>query len=316
MYNEQASPTVLGCTFASNQLLGCAGWLNGGAGMYNDQSSPILRDCRFLDNQGNNGGGIMNVNLSHPIIDRCVFDSNHATYSGGGLNNTEDSGATVVNCLFRANSAFHGAGMYTTGSVIEVTNCTVVANVATSTGGGIYLMYAPTSCAIANSIFRSNVATANPAGKEIDRYLGAISTVNNCNVEGGWSGPGWSNIDADPLFVDAGAGDLHLEPGSPSVDSGLNLSLPQGIDSDLDGLTRVVNTTVDMGSYEQQGTGPGCPRDLSGDGTVDVDDLIALFAAWGSCPSCTGPCPPDLNGDCLVNVIDLVDLMDGWGTCP
>ena len=31
-------------------------------------------------------------------------------------------------------------------------------------------------------------------------------------------------------------------------------------------------------------SGPACPGDLNGDGAVDVTDLLAVLAAWGSCP--------------------------------
>ena len=36
--------------------------------------------------------------------------------------------------------------------------------------------------------------------------------------------------------------------------------------------------------------GEPCPEDVSGDGTVDVQDLLALLAAWGPCPEAGGAC--------------------------
>ena len=35
-----------------------------------------------------------------------------------------------------------------------------------------------------------------------------------------------------------------------------------------------------------------CPPDLSGNGLIDVNDLVLIVAAWGPC---TGPCPEDIN---------------------
>lgn len=49
--------------------------------------------------------------------------------------------------------------------------------------------------------------------------------------------------------------------------------------------------------------------DLNDDGVVNVDDLVALLAAWGTCTKC----PADFNGDGLVNVDDLVFLLAHWG---
>lgn len=58
---------------------------------------------------------------------------------------------------------------------------------------------------------------------------------------------------------------------------------------------------------------PLCPADLTGDGSVDVSDMLALLGQWGPCPdSCAG----DLNGDGAVDVSDLLLLLAAWGTCP
>jgi hypothetical protein len=314
MYNEQASPTVTNCAFVGNDLNGCSGWLNGGAGMYNDASSPTITGCLFVDNQGNNGGGVMNVNQSNPIIRDCFFGSNSVTFSGGGLNNTNGANASVINCLFADNTAYHGAGLYTTSAPILMANCTVTGNVAQATAAGLYVMYATASSSVANCIFRDNLAVQQPASSEIVRLGGALMTVNNTNVEGGWSGPGWSNIDADPMFADPVAGDYHLMPGSPSVDTGLNLSLPPGVSTDLDGAARVVAGTVDMGSYELQEPST-CGADVSGDGVVNVQDMVAVVESWGACAACA-TCPADATGDCVVNTADLAAVVNAWGACP
>ena len=54
-----------------------------------------------------------------------------------------------------------------------------------------------------------------------------------------------------------------------------------------------------------------------GDGVVNVQDLLAVIAAWGACP---GKCPPSCagdiapaGGDCTVNVQDLLFVIGNWG---
>ena len=58
---------------------------------------------------------------------------------------------------------------------------------------------------------------------------------------------------------------------------------------------------------------PVCPADTNCDNSVNVTDLLALLAAWGSCPPL---CPPDINSDGNVNVTDLLALLAAWGACP
>ncbi len=63
--------------------------------------------------------------------------------------------------------------------------------------------------------------------------------------------------------------------------------------------------------------GDSCPPDITGDGTVGVEDLLALLAAWGGCPPpCPPTCPADLDRDCAVSVVDLLQLLAAWGPCP
>ena len=60
-------------------------------------------------------------------------------------------------------------------------------------------------------------------------------------------------------------------------------------------------------------TGPApCLADVNGDGAVNVNDLLAVLAAWGS-PGASGE---DINGDGIVDVADLLLLLAAWGPCP
>jgi hypothetical protein len=53
-----------------------------------------------------------------------------------------------------------------------------------------------------------------------------------------------------------------------------------------------------------------CAGDVTGDGSVDVDDLTAVILAWGS-----GDEAADTTGDGVVDVDDMVLVLLGWGGC-
>ena len=53
------------------------------------------------------------------------------------------------------------------------------------------------------------------------------------------------------------------------------------------------------------------PEDITGDGVVDVLDLLAVLGAWGGCVDC----PEDINGDGVVDVLDLLEVLADWGPC-
>ena len=57
--------------------------------------------------------------------------------------------------------------------------------------------------------------------------------------------------------------------------------------------------------------GSGCAEDVSGDGSVGVEDLLILLSAWGTDPGG----PPDFDGDGDVGVNDFLALLANWGPC-
>lgn len=58
-----------------------------------------------------------------------------------------------------------------------------------------------------------------------------------------------------------------------------------------------------------------CPWDLTGDGVVNVLDLIELLFSFGPCDD-PNDCPADFNEDGFVNVLELIELIDNAGPCP
>jgi hypothetical protein len=61
------------------------------------------------------------------------------------------------------------------------------------------------------------------------------------------------------------------------------------------------------GAFQGENTSCACIGDIDGDGDVDTDDLLLLFAAWGSADP-----DADLDDDGDVGVGDLLLLLAGW----
>ena len=56
----------------------------------------------------------------------------------------------------------------------------------------------------------------------------------------------------------------------------------------------------------------GCPGDRTGDGSVDIADLMVVLNNWG----CTGDsCAGDATGDGMTNPNDLILVLTSWGPC-
>jgi hypothetical protein len=73
------------------------------------------------------------------------------------------------------------------------------------------------------------VVTINMVGDEGDIYT--TDDINNGAFQTG-------NISIDPQFVDATTPDVHLQPGSPCIDAGIDVGLPY------------LGLAPDMGAFE------------------------------------------------------------------
>ena len=223
----ESDVTTVACVFAGNQA-------EGGAGLFNHFSNVHLLNCLFIDNHAESLGGGAVIHDAPAQVHGCSFVSNNSNFSTGGIVHNGDlapSGSTFIhNCSFGTNSS--------------------------TESGAVTLSYS--DAALANSVAWANVPT------QISLEFGTQKvTVNDSNIQGGWSGPGSNNIDADPLFVQPASGDLRLSFGSPCIDMGDTSALPpdefdldgdgdtdEPLPVDLAGMPRVQNGVVDMGAYE------------------------------------------------------------------
>jgi len=193
-----------------------------------ENSSAVL--CGFTITNGSalQGGGIY-CNNSSPSLENVTISGNSSSYRGGGIYCYDNSNPSLQYVTISGNLASdEGGGIYCTGSSPSLNNVTITSNSAGWYGGGIYSNNSMPS--IINSILW------NDYPGEI--YIAGTFpiTVTYSDIQWGWIGLG--NINSDPLFVDPGNGDYHLQSISPCINTG-DPSSPL----DPDG------TRADMGAY-------------------------------------------------------------------
>ena len=278
-----AHPTVRDCAFQNNDAtLGGALFVHRTMG---GLIGPFVIDNIFLDNSStSHGGAVYLEGFNKSQVFNCRFHGNTAGGSGGGIAvHFSAIQMRIVGSIFTGNAASVGGGIATLaggGGGDQISNCTVVANTATSTTGGISNLAPHTD--IRNCIIVGN--TDSGSDLQAAQFVTAFDPQNtdiehNC-VEG-WTGAiaGINNFDADPMFVDRdGADDIlgtldddaRLLSNSPCNNAGTNDGIAPDIadlDSDLDafepfpfdadGNVRIKYVVVDRGAYEHPNSSGG-----------------------------------------------------------
>ena len=314
-------------SFVDTDVLGCTGVWAGG-GLCAVQSTFGMHRCVVSGNWSGYGGGLYVVGIGWAKLLETSVSWNISDADAGGISIGSNTLLIADGLQLRGNSLtdestgtgtaiFGGQKMLIANSLIADNGSASViqtmgelrlySSTVTHNGGGINCT-GPTPSWIANSIVWANTGIG---------VVGA-DIVYSC-IEGGASGAG--NIDVDPMFVDPLGMNYRLLADSPCFNAGKVGELMQDeLDADGDGdvleLTpldlpgnpRVMGGHVDMGAYEIMVEDPPCDGDLNGDGTVDINDLLAVIAGWGSPDG-------DLNGDGTTDITDLLVLLEFFGPC-
>jgi hypothetical protein len=286
MYNYSSSPILTNVIFTNNSYYG----YGGGGGILNETSSPTLTNVTISNNSANigSGGGIYNNLSSSPTLINVTIANNSANY-GGGMNNS-DSSPTMTNVTIDSNYAYSfGGGMYNSNSSPTLINIKIANNYAWGGGGGMNNNNSSptlTNVTISNNGTyyegggMSNGGSSTPQltncivwGNQTPQIAGAPAIISYSDIQGGYEGTG--NIDADPLFIDATAGNFRLQQYSPAIDAGDNSAVPPDVTVDMDGNLRFIDDPlvadtgngtppiVDMGPYEHS--------DIVYEGVIYVD---------------------------------------------
>ncbi len=306
------------CTFSHNVAT------SAGGGWASTLGSIIAQDMVFALNQGGIYGGGLKSNGTSAEWLNVKFLENEARL-GAGLYLDGEGAATLTNAIFFGNglgemagseSCLAGGGVYVykTGTVYLV-NSTIAGNHANS-GGGVFAVADQEMSAEVS--FSNSIVAANSQGTGGD--IAGLMTAQHSLVGDGTGMSGTSNgVDGnlvgttgnpvDPRFVDLDNGDFRLRSNSPAVDAGDNDLLPtdttdldadgnttEPLPMDIDGNTRIMYETVDIGALERQIDTSPPTADAGGPYTVVEGYAVQLDAS--------GSTDPDLPNDTLTYAWD------------
>ncbi|MDD3587647.1 MAG: hypothetical protein PHQ75_10740, partial [Thermoguttaceae bacterium] len=213
-----------------------------GGGVYNSGELYITQSTISGNTAGKYGGGIVSYGNSN-------WETSHISYGKVEIYNTVLSG----------NSAAYGGGICLSptaaGTEITLGNVTIVGNVATTQGGGLWYS-SKADLSVENSIIYGNVCVANPLLYDnVYSKSSTTETVMKNSIYSSTPVVNFVNFPTGTSFVRTGWSGWDLRIASTGdanvVDQGNN-SYAAGMTEDRDGNARINASTgiVDLGAYE------------------------------------------------------------------
>lgn len=293
---------------------------NYGAGIYLYAGELTVANCHITENIATNGAGI--YSMGYLTVINSIISDNTASGEGGGIciNDVYLGATEIVNSLIVNNTANIAGAIHRSYGNLKITSSTIAGNSATATFGGIFdsVRNAGDETILNNNIIAGNFspfAGVNDVATFSENVTGSNNLIGDATLLTSWTNGvngnllGTTESPLDPKFVNPAAGNYRLSVTSPAINAGNN-TLAIGPDDEtifmaIDGISRVVYDTVDMGAYEFRLTG-----DANLDGMVDGSDVTILAGNWQATNASWGKA--DFNGDGRVDGSDVTILAGNW----
>ena len=201
-----------------------------------------------------------------------------------------------------------GAGIYIYIASPTIEDC-VIHDCHAQMGGGVSMFQGDPI--FRNVVLHGNTATLDGGGMRIHHLshptiTGCTFIDNDAVVHGGGLAYGndSNGIHENCVFEGNSAG---IRGGGLSKACDCSNALISGTILCNNAPDHILGSWTDLGGNELCEL---CANDVTADGDVGVDDVLAIVAAWGGCI-----CVEDINGDSVVNVDDLLLVIEAWGSC-
>lgn len=187
-------------------------------------------------NNSSSSVGISNIDGSHNNTFTQIL-----VYGQSSGIEVVDSNNVVINYSISRNNTSTGISFKGTSSGGKAQNSVLFSN-----GDGLYL------AGTASSIQATNVIAANNTNYGLNSSnlgLTVKTSISYNNTSGAFNGTytdGGGNLTSDPVFVNSGTYDFHLQRTSPAINAGTDVSLT----SDYVGTSVPQGSVQDMGAYE------------------------------------------------------------------
>lgn len=262
VYLEESSIHIHHNSFLHNRCGQVFQYYGYGGGICTDRGEPLIERNHFYQNSSTGIAGGLCVRFSDCPVMHNIFDNNFSALGGGfGILHIDSCRHVISNNLVINNgSAFFGAGISNNDCSPTYVNNTIANNHCQGGGGGFYC-----KDSVVPKLYNNILYGNTQYGGEVNQvYLWDLLSQPDFyynNIQGGtanfagtggsaFSGNYISNLDDDPLFAN---GSYNLSDASPCIDAGTpdttGLMIPE---TDLAGNSRLMGSTVDLGSYENQ----------------------------------------------------------------
>lgn len=249
-------------TMSNNTFNGNGAGLDGGGSYADGDGNVNLNANLFMNNVSNRNGGGASVDSNNGILTNNIFIKNGSINSGGAAYLTGPVSNTTNNTMTLNSTAGNGGGL-----AVDLPNETDTANIynniifnnTSQTSGQDDIFVDDDS----DRLFSKLGSFVNLFNNDFTEFFSSCENLAGCNprVDRG------NNIDADPSFVDADAGDVNLTENSPAIDAG-DPDAPDIPPADFDGNPRIQGPAPDMGALEF--VGPPPPVDVLIEKTANV----------------------------------------------